>query len=168
MMIMEVIYEYHGLWTPGASCGLQIFSSLIDVPTVVLSELPCNGNTSVTNLVECIAAEVLQTYLAGRTGKNPPFHCIEHYPREDGSKLQETFDLVTFDLNAPVSCWIGGRSRISLGEPEWKPIDRSELERMIGCLYPDPLAIVQGKSAFVRAGGLGTTLQPSHKEIPET
>ncbi len=142
MMTVEVIYEYHGLWTPGASCGLQIFSSPIEVPTVVLSELPCNRNTSVTNLVECVAAEVLQKHLAGRIGKNPPFHCVEHYPTEDGSKLKETFDLVTFELNTPVSCWIGGRSRISLGEPEWKPMERSELERMIGCVYQDALALM--------------------------
>jgi hypothetical protein len=142
MMIMEVIYEYHGLWTPGVSCGVQIFSSPIDVPTVVLSELPRNWNTSVTNLVECIAAEVLQKHLAGRIGKNPPFHCVEHYPREDGSKSRETFDLVSFELNAPVLRWIGGSSRISLGEPEWKPMERSEVERMIGCVYPDMLALM--------------------------
>lgn len=155
-----------GSGRPERCAACRFSSSAIDVPTVVLSELPCNRNTSVTNLVEYIAAEVLQKYLAGRIGKNPPFHCIEHYPREDGAKLQKTFDLVTFDLNAPVGCWIAGRSRISLGVPEWKPIDRSELERMIGCVYPDPVAIVQDKSAFVRDGGLGATLQPRHKEIP--
>src|SRR6266571_7056871 len=108
MRVLEVIYEYHGLWTPGALCGLQIFFSAIDVPTVVLSEIPYNRNTSVTNLVECIAAEVLQKYLAGQIEKNPPFHCVEHYPREDGSKVQETFDLVTFALNAPAPCLRGG------------------------------------------------------------
>ncbi len=142
MRVMEVIYQYHGLWTAGALCGLQIFTSPIDVPTVVLSELPCNGNTSVTNLVECIAAEVLQKYLPGQIRKNPPFHCVEHYPREDGSKLQETFDLVTFALNAPAPCLRGGRSRTTLGEPEWRRLERSELERMIGCVYPDPRTTV--------------------------
>src|SRR5260370_24672601 len=140
MRVMEVIYEYHGLGTPRALCCLQIFSSPIDVPTVVLSELPCNRNTSVTNLVECIAAEVLQKYLPGQIGKNPPFHCVEHYPREDGSKLQETFDLVTFALNAPVPCLRGGRSRSTLGELEWRRLESSELKGMIGLLYPDPLA----------------------------
>ena len=74
-------------------CGLQIFPSAVDVPTVVLSELPYNRNTSVTNLVECIAAEVLQKYLSEQIGKNPSFHCVEHYPGEDRSKLHETFDL---------------------------------------------------------------------------
>jgi hypothetical protein len=142
MRVIEVIYEYHRLWTPGASCGLQIFPSPIDVPTVVLSELPCNRNTSVTNLVECIAAEVLQKYLPEQIGKNPPFHCVEHYPREEGSKLQETFDLVTFELNAPASCWVGGKSRITLGEPQWRRLEHSELERMIGNVYPDPRAMI--------------------------
>jgi hypothetical protein len=148
MRDIEVIYEFHGLWTPGALCGLQVFSSPIDVPTVVLSELPCNKNTSVTNLVEYIAAEVLQKYLPGRIGKKPPFHCVEHYPREDGSKLQETFDLVTFELNAPAPCWLGGKSRNTLGEPEWRPLERIELERMIGCVYPDALTMMARTRQF--------------------
>jgi hypothetical protein len=118
MKTMETIHEYEGLWTPGASCGLQIFFNTNDIPTVVLSELPSNKNTSVTNLVECIAAEVLQKYLPRRIGKNPPFHCVEHYPREERSKLHETFDLVTFEMNAPVRRWRGAKSRITLGEPK--------------------------------------------------
>ena len=121
---------------------MQIFFNTNGVPTVVLSELPFNKNTSVTNLVECIAAEVLQKYLPEQIGKNPPFHCVEHYPREEGSKLQETFDLVTFELNAPTSCWVGGKSRITLGEPQWRRLERSELERMIGNVYPDALTIM--------------------------
>ena len=68
MRVLEVIYEYQGLWTPGAVCGLQIFPSAVDLPMVVLSELPYNPNTSVTNLVECIAAEVLQKAGAAQLG----------------------------------------------------------------------------------------------------
>jgi hypothetical protein len=128
--------------------GLQIFSNATDAPTVVLSELPCNKNTSVTNLVEYIAAEVLQTYLPGQIGKNPPFHCVEHYRREEGSKQRETFDLVTFELNAPVFTWVGGKSRITLGEPNWRRIERDELERMIGCAYPDALTIEKRARQF--------------------
>jgi len=140
MKVIEGIYEYHGLWTPGAVCGLQIFSSPLDIPTVVLSELPCNTNTSVTNLVECIAAEVLQKYLPGQIGKNPPFHCVEHYPKEGRSKTPTTFDLVTFERSLPLFCWVGRKYRISLGEPQWRPLTRSELERMLGCFESNPLA----------------------------
>jgi hypothetical protein len=141
MSILEVIYEYHGLWTPGALCGLQIFSNTTEIPTIVLSELPCNHNTSVTNLVECIAAEVLQKYLPEQIGKDTPFHCVEHYPREVQSKLPATFDIVTFERSVPFFSWVGRTYRISLGEPQWRPLEPSELERMIECSYPDPLAI---------------------------
>ncbi len=143
MRIIETIHAYEGLWTPGASCGLQIFLNRNDVPTVVLSELPSNKNTSVTNLIECIAAEVLQKHLPQRLGENPPFFCVEHYPREPESALQETFDLVTFQMNAPERRWKGGKQRLSLGKPEWRRIERRDLERMIGCSYLNALGILE-------------------------
>ncbi len=143
MKVVETIHEYDGLWTPGGLCGLQIFWSTNGAPTVVLSELPSNKNTSVTNLVGCIAGEVLQRYLPKRVGKTPPFQCVEHYPREQGSKLQETFDLVTFELNVPRVRWHGVKSRITLGDAQWQRLERSDLERMIGCPYPDALGILE-------------------------
>jgi|HubBroStandDraft_4_1064222.scaffolds.fasta_scaffold228052_2 hypothetical protein len=143
MTIVEAIYEYEGLWTPGGSCGLQIFHDEISVPTVVISELPWNRNTSVTNLIGCIAAEVLTLYLPAQIGETPPFHCVEHYPRERGSNLRETFDLVSFELNVPTRRWHGAKSRITLGTATWKPFERRSLERMIRCAYPDTLGILE-------------------------
>ena len=50
--------------------------------------------------------------------------------------------LVTFELNVPLVTWVGRRHRIRLGDPQWRPLKRDELERMIGCSYPDPLGIM--------------------------
>ena len=121
---------------------------------VVLTELPDNLNTSVTNLIECIAAEVVEQYVPARIGSHPPFHCIEHcYPM--GSIPDETFDLVTFEFGTPqrqtgddygirvfpeaIVC-LAGEGRVTLGLPRWKRIGRAKLETMIGQAYLEPRA----------------------------
>ena len=101
----------------------------------MLSELPSNNNTSVTNLVECLAAEVLTRYLPERIGQELPFHCIEHYPKVPGSNLPESFDLVTFDLTVPERRSGHGKDRLSLGTPQWRRITCRDLEIMFGKPY---------------------------------
>jgi hypothetical protein len=136
MKTLETVHVYNGFWQPGARCGLQVFPGTDGIPVVVLSELPSNNNTSVTNLVECLAAEVLTDYFPERIGQNPAFHCVEHYPRKPGSPLLESFDLVTFELTIPKRRLAHGKYRLSLGTPRWRRITRGELERMIGRPYP--------------------------------
>ncbi len=136
MKTLETVHVYDGFWQPGARCGLEIFPGTDGIPVVVLTELPFNDNTSVTNLVECLAAEVLASYLRERIGQNPAFHCVEHYPRERGSPLPESFDVVTFELTIPKRRLADGKDRLSLGTPRWRRITRGELEKMIGRPYP--------------------------------
>lgn len=78
---------------------MQIFPGSDGIPVVILTELPSNDSTSVTNLIESLAAEVLEKYLPDRVGHTPPFHCVEHYP--ETRDHDETFDLVTFELRVP-------------------------------------------------------------------
>jgi hypothetical protein len=128
---VETVFTYDGHWTPGAKCGLQIFPGTGGIPVVVLTELPDNVNTSVTNLIECIAAEVVEQYIPARIGSRPPFHCVEHcYPTE--SIPDETFDLVAFEFDTPqrqvgddygirvspeaIIC-LAGEGRLTLGSP---------------------------------------------------
>ncbi len=136
MKTLETVHVYDGFWQPGARCGLQIFAGADGIPVVVLTELPFNDNTSVTNLVEYLAAEVLASYLPEYIGQSPPFHCVEHYPRGGGSALLETFDLVTFALAIPERRRVHGGERLSLGTPHWQRMTRSELAKMIGHPYP--------------------------------
>jgi hypothetical protein len=67
------VHVYDGFWQPGARCGLQIFPGADSIPLVVLTELPFNNNTSVTNLVEYLAAELLASYLPEYVGQSHPF-----------------------------------------------------------------------------------------------
>ncbi len=135
MTTVETVHIYDGFWEPGGRCGLQIFPGTDGIPVVVLSELPSNNTTSITNLVECLAAEVLTRYLPERIGQDPPFHCIEHYPRVPGSNLPESFDLVRFDFTIPERRPHHGKDCLSLGTPQWRRITRRSLEIMIGKPY---------------------------------
>jgi hypothetical protein len=88
--IIKTLHAYNGFGGSTGHCGLQIFPGRDGIPVVILTELPSNDSTSVTNLMESLAAEVLEKYLPHCAGQTPPFHCIEHYPETQDHA--ETFD----------------------------------------------------------------------------
>ncbi len=58
---------------------------------------------------------------------------IEHYPPETTDGRAETFELVIFSSyvvkeRAPYL----GKTRLSIGEPTWKMLDRRSVENLIG------------------------------------
>ena len=58
---------------------------------------------------------------------------IEHYPSETTDGRVETFELVIFssyevEERAPYL----GKTRLSIGEPSWKMLDRRSVEKLIG------------------------------------
>ena len=95
---------------------------------VICSELPYNEGSSVTYSAEQIAAEVI------RYNKVPtPKVWIEHYPPETTDGRAETFELVIFSSyevmeRAPYL----GKTRLTVGEPSWKMLDRRSVETLIG------------------------------------
>jgi hypothetical protein len=104
----DYIHEYFGYWSPGGRCRVRIYERTGMIPVLVLTELPNNENTSVTNLIENLAAEVVLDnddafdWGAIYTDANPPFALIEHYPDRfpsstfRDSMFAESFDYVTF------------------------------------------------------------------------
>ena len=98
-----------------------------DPPVVVSSELPNNPGGPITNSAEAIAAGVI------RANELPtPLVWIEHWP-EESAEGQETFELVVFssykvEERAP---YLGER-RAWIGEPTWKPLDRTSVEALVG------------------------------------
>jgi hypothetical protein len=81
---------------------------------VICSQLPENKNTSVTNMAEYLAAEVIE-----RRGLGTPLTWIEHYPEHRGKHGE--YSLVRF------SSW--ERREVCLGEvwrrvgsPRWSPL----------------------------------------------
>ena len=82
----------------------------------------------VTYSAHQIAAEVVRY----RKHALPPVW-IEHYPKEATNGRVESFELVIFSSfevieRAPYL----GKTRLSIGEPTWKMLDRRSVETLIG------------------------------------
>jgi hypothetical protein len=99
-----------------------------DTLVVICSELPNNEGSSVTYSVHQIAAEVIRYHELVL----PPVW-IEHYPKETTDGYSETFELVVFSSyevkeRAPYL----GETRLTIGEPTWKTLDRESVETLVG------------------------------------
>ncbi len=95
---------------------------------VICSELPSNEGSSVTYFANQIAEEVIRYH---KLAVAPVW--IEHYPREATGGHSETFELVVFSSyevkeRAPYL----GETRLTVGEPAWKTLDRTSVEALIG------------------------------------
>jgi hypothetical protein len=99
-----------------------------DAPVVICSELPSNEGSSVTYSTHQIAAEIIRYH---KLGVSPVW--IEHYPKEATDGSSETFELVVFSSyevkeRAPYV----GETRLTIGEPVWKMLDRQSILALVG------------------------------------
>ena len=87
-------------------------------PTMILTELNDNPSSSVTNMIEILAAKLIAKHFPIRfeaVGEDPVI-LIEHYePRRDarrGTRRKPSYDRVTFESWAPRKVWLGGQERL--------------------------------------------------------
>ena len=98
-----------------------------DTPVVICSELPNNEGSSVTYSANQIAAEVI------RYQKLSAPVWIEHYPKEATDGHSETFELVVFSsYEVKERTPYLGETRLTIGEPVWKTLDRESVEALVG------------------------------------
>ena len=99
-----------------------------DASIVICSELPNNPGGSITDSAETIAAGVI------RANELPtPLVWIEHWPKESTDRGAETFDLVVFSSYKVIERTpYLGETRTWIGEPTWKPLDRTSVEVLVG------------------------------------
>jgi hypothetical protein len=95
---------------------------------VICLELPSNEGSSVTYSAHQIAAEVIRYH---KLALAPVW--IEHYPKEATDGHSETFELMVFSSyevkeRAPYF----GETRLTIGEPTWKSLDRETVEALVG------------------------------------
>ena len=108
----DYIHRYRGYWSDGGKCRIRIYREAGRAPVVICSQLPDNENTSVTNMAEYLAAEVIQEH------KIPtPLVWVEHYPEHEG-EIGE-YSLVTFSHWEPEDECLGGVWRTRIGSPRW-------------------------------------------------
>ncbi len=119
----DYIHHYRGYWSDGGECRIQIYQEEGHAPAIICSQLPDNENTSVTNVVEYLAAEVVREH-----GLPTPLTWVEHYPEHEG-EIGE-YSLVRFSSWEPEEVCLGGVWRYRIGSPRWCPLDSSEVERL--------------------------------------
>src|SRR5689334_12025213 len=97
-------YAFRGTWDrePEGRCRVRILQESGKPPTMVLTELNDNESTSVTNLIEVLAAELIARHFPSRfevVGEEP-VTLIEHYPPRPGARgrraIEPTYDRVGF------------------------------------------------------------------------
>ena len=110
---METL-TFSGLHKFPSACGVDVYDNV-----VIVTELPENKGTSVTNFGENLA-----NIICGYWGIDPQsLLYIEHYPK--CGNLDENFSLVTFEIRTGVFC-----------NPKWESISKAEVEILIGHSYP--------------------------------
>lgn len=115
------IYHYVGFWKRPAKCGLDIIEKEKSC-MVILTELPDNDGTSVTNMVENLATDIYTNFLQ-RDYQPSEVMWIEHYPEEHyahgGLLHKETFDEV-------IMTWNGKK----FAHPKWLHMKTDEIEKL--------------------------------------
>jgi hypothetical protein len=77
----DYIHHYRGYWSDdGGRCRIRIYQEDAQSPVVICSQPWDNSNTSVTNMAEYLAAEVVEEHSLPR-----PLTWVEHYPERRGA-----------------------------------------------------------------------------------
>ena len=113
------------------------------MPVVVCSQLPHNPNTSVTNMAEYLAAEVIEEHSLPM-----PLVWVEHYPEHEG-EIGE-YSLVKFSSWEPVEVCLGGVWRYRVGSPRWSPLLAEEVDVLIEAVGQQPTVSSHVRSRFKR------------------
>lgn len=119
----DYIHYYRGYWSEGGKCRIRIYQEDGHDPVVICSQLPDNGNTSVTNMVEYLAAEVIE-----ERGLLTPLLWIENYPEHEGGIGE--YSLLRFSSWELGEVCLSGVWRYQVVPPEWSPL-RSEEVRVL-------------------------------------
>jgi hypothetical protein len=134
----DYLHAFRGTWDqdPEAVCWVRVFEEEGQTPVIVMSEHADNPSTSVTNMAELLAAELIQQHFSQRFDHEPPAILLEHYPTEYGPRgrvsRKPTWDRLSFHSWAPRRVWFGGQERLAFGEPEWRSLPEHEVEALLG------------------------------------
>ncbi len=106
----DYVHHYRGYWSEGGKCRIRIYQEDGHATVVICSQLPDNDNTSVTNMAEYLAAEVIEAH-----SLPTPLIWIEHYPEHEGGPGE--WSLVKFSSWEMEEVCLGGVWRCRIGSP---------------------------------------------------
>jgi hypothetical protein len=119
----DYVHRYRGYWSDGGRCRIRIYYEDGRAPIVICSQLPGNDNTSVTNMAEYLAAEVIEEH------KLPtPLLWVEHNPDHKG-EIGE-YSLVKFSSWEQTEVYLGGVWRYRIRSPRWSALRREEVDAL--------------------------------------
>ena len=123
----DYIHPFESACGTPSRCRIRVYQpeEEYDAPVVICSELADNPGIPVTGATENIAAEVI----AAHRLLDPVW--IEYHPEETTVAGVESFELVVFSgyKVRETACPTG--SRLEIGQPFWKPLDRSSVEVLV-------------------------------------
>jgi hypothetical protein len=115
---------------------VRLFREPGQTPVIVMSELPQNRSTSVTNLAEHLAPELVRRHFPHRFEEIPPAIFLEHYVEERTPRgrlgRKATWDRLSFHSWTPRRVWLSGQERLSFGDPHWEHLPEHDVETLIG------------------------------------
>jgi hypothetical protein len=127
-LIVDYVHPFESVSGTPSRCRIRVYlpDEEDDAPVVVCTELPDNPGIPVTGAVENIAAEVIAAHWLVA----PVW--IEYHPEETTVAGVESFELVVFsDYKVRETVGPTG-SRVEIGQPLWKPLDRRSVEVLVG------------------------------------
>lgn len=139
MKAFDTEHQFFGYGGQPAICRVQVYLLDGQPPLVVCVELVKNPGTSVTNMLEYLAAEVTERYLtADDLAGDPPFLWLEVYERDEDARrarILPSWSLATFSdyTRRPTHTMrpSPGR-RYRLGSPAWRHLRREEFAAIVG------------------------------------
>lgn len=127
-LVADYVRPFESVSGMPSRCRLRIYvpDEEQDSPVVVCSELPSNPGIPITGAAENIAAEVVMAHWLVA----PVW--IEYHPKETTVAGVESFELVVFSDYKVREVMHRAGSRIEIGQPAWKPLDRRSVEVLVG------------------------------------
>ena len=115
-------FNFKGYWGVSSICGVDIYHQNDDKVVVVLTELPENHGTSITNAIELIAEQVVEAYGL----QNRDIVWVEHYPEQvDPYNYKHIMHENSFDLVVMTAI------DNEFFNPQWKRISEVEFVKLI-------------------------------------
>jgi hypothetical protein len=139
----DYIHRYRGYWSDGGKCRIRIYREDGRAPVVICSKLPDNHNTSVTNMAENLAAEVIEEH-----DLPTPLLWVEHYPEHERETGE--YSLVRFSSWDPMEVCLGGVWRYQIGSPWWSPLRLEEVDLLLDTPGKQPTVSSQIRSRLKR------------------
>ena len=138
--LLDYIHRHRGFWDaqPEARVRVRLIERPEGPPILLLSEPNDNESTSVTNMIEVLAAELIAKHCPARFEVlgEPPAIVVEHYPpnpdRPVGPRNAGEYDRVDFASWRPRPAKSGWQHRTSLGEPSWHRLKPFEVRELLG------------------------------------